>query len=137
MTEENAISIGAVLRLIARSDGAVILHSSGGKDRVGIVCALAMLLCNIPIESVASDYALSQGLKEMLYQADVADPEESVLNGLTDNSPELSSRASTMVAYLRSFVQLHGSVTSWFADRAGLGAEDVHRLRSRMLQPKI
>ena len=58
MTEANPKAIGSALRLISNAEGAVLLHSSGGKDRTGIVCALLMALCDVPLEAIAADYVI-------------------------------------------------------------------------------
>ena len=58
MTEANPKAVGSALRLISNAEGAVLLHSSGGKDRTGIVCALLMALCDVPLEAIAADYVI-------------------------------------------------------------------------------
>ena len=135
ITEANGKAIGTALKLISSSEGAVLLYSSGGKDRAGIVCALLMVLCDVPLDAIAADFALSQGLKQMLYACEVADTEEKVLRWLRDDGPELSSSASTMTAYIQAFAKRHGSLAGWLAVHADFGAEDVSRLRARMMQP--
>lgn len=135
LTDENAKPIGTALRLIAQSDGAVLLFSSGGKDRVGVVTALALALCDVPAEAIAADYALSQGLKHMLYAAEVADTEERVLRRMRDDRAELCSTASAMLAFLQAFTQRHGSIASWLEKHAAFGPDEVLQLRERMMQP--
>ena len=135
MAEANAKPIAQALQLITQSQGAVLLHSSAGKDRTGVVCALAMMLCDVPTAAIASDFALSQGFKEMLYTSEVADTRERVLRRLKDDTPELGASASTMVAFAQAFTARHGSVATWLAEHTNFGAEGVRRLRARLLQP--
>ncbi|KAL1529641.1 hypothetical protein AB1Y20_000583 [Prymnesium parvum] len=135
LAERNAKPLADAMRAIAQSEGTALLYSSGGKDRTGIVCAMVMLVCGVPVESIASDYALSRGLKHMLYAAEVADTEERVLRRLKDDGPELSASASTMIAFIQAFTKRHGSLSAWLAEHAGFSSEDVIRLRARMMQP--
>ena len=54
---------------------------------------------------------------------------------LRDDGAELSASASTMIAFIQAFAKRHGSVAAWLAEHADFGAEDVSRLRARMMQP--
>ena len=135
LLEANAEAIGNALRLVSQSEGVVLLHSSAGKDRTGVVCALAMLLCDVPMDGVCRDYALSQGIKQMLYASEVADTEERVLRRLSSESPELCSSASVMLTFDAMLTRRHGSVQAWLAEHASFGPDEVSKLRERLLQP--
>jgi protein tyrosine/serine phosphatase len=49
----------AALRLIAGTDGATIVHCAAGKDRTGVVVALALSVVGVPRDQIVADYALS------------------------------------------------------------------------------
>jgi protein-tyrosine phosphatase len=49
-------SIVAAVRAIARSDGAVLVHCAAGKDRTGVVVALALDAAGIDRPAILSDY---------------------------------------------------------------------------------
>jgi protein-tyrosine phosphatase len=50
-------SIVAALRLIAHTDGATIVHCAAGKDRTGVVIALALDAVGVPRDVIVDDYA--------------------------------------------------------------------------------
>jgi protein-tyrosine phosphatase len=49
-------SIVAGIRTIADSDGAVLVHCAAGKDRTGVIVALALDAVGVPRETIAADY---------------------------------------------------------------------------------
>lgn len=54
-----ADSVIAALRLIAASPGATIVHCAAGKDRTGVVVAIALTEVGITREAIIADYARS------------------------------------------------------------------------------
>lgn len=58
---EHGSVLASVLRLIAGADeGAVLVHCTAGKDRTGIVVALALRAVGVAREVVIADYAVSE-----------------------------------------------------------------------------
>ncbi len=49
-------SIVDALRDVAGADGAAIVHCAAGKDRTGVVCALALEVAGVPREAIVADY---------------------------------------------------------------------------------
>ncbi len=49
-------SVVAAVREIARADGAVLVHCAAGKDRTGMVVAVALDACGVSREVIAEDY---------------------------------------------------------------------------------
>lgn len=69
----NGERIGAGLAVIADApDGAVLVHCHAGKDRTGIVIALALRLAGVATEVIAADYALSADCLRGRHDSDVA-----------------------------------------------------------------
>ena len=61
MVLEHGSVLASVLRLIAGGDdGAVLVHCTAGKDRTGVVVALALRAVGVAREVVIADYALSE-----------------------------------------------------------------------------
>src|SRR6202012_6061 len=52
-------SIVAALDDVASADGAVLVHCAAGKDRTGMVCALALAAAGVEREAIVADYALT------------------------------------------------------------------------------
>lgn len=52
-------SIVAALRVVAGSEGATLLHCAVGKDRTGVVVALALDLVGVDREAIVEDYLLT------------------------------------------------------------------------------
>ena len=48
--------VGA-LRSVAHAGGAAVVHCAAGKDRTGVVVALALTVAGVPAQAVVADYA--------------------------------------------------------------------------------
>lgn len=123
-------SIVAALRAIAEPEGATVVHCAAGKDRTGVVVALALALAEVPREVIAADYAHTQSqiaaILEMLarsplYLRDTSNP---------DGVPPAS--ADKMLAVLEGIDAEHGGVAGWLAEQGWTDA-DTQRLRARLL----
>ena len=134
-TENSARALGDALRVIADApaESATLVHCSAGKDRTGVICALVLLLCDVPLAAICADYARSRGVREMFYESGVADPAEPMLRAMRDDGPELGAAAATMAAFVTALRRRHGSVEAWLEASAGFGADAARRLRARML----
>jgi protein tyrosine/serine phosphatase len=53
-------NFATAVEALAEPDGPVVVHCAGGKDRTGLVAALALLLAGVPADAVADDWALSE-----------------------------------------------------------------------------
>ncbi|MBF4569925.1 tyrosine-protein phosphatase [Plantibacter sp. VKM Ac-2880] len=54
-----AAAVGAIADALDDDRGAVLVHCTAGKDRTGLVVALALLATGTPAEAVVADYATS------------------------------------------------------------------------------
>ena len=62
MVDASRNRLAAALAAIAEAPpGAVVLHCHAGRDRTGLVAALALRLAGASVDSIATDYALSEG----------------------------------------------------------------------------
>jgi protein-tyrosine phosphatase len=123
-------SIVAALRAIAEPDGATLVHCAAGKDRTGVVVALALSVAGVPRELIAEDYALTQSqiaailghlARSDLYGFEVTEPHK---------IPPAS--APVMVAVLDAIDTDFGGVLGWLAGHGWTGA-DTERLRRKLL----
>jgi protein tyrosine/serine phosphatase len=119
-----------VFEAIARApEGPVVVHCMGGKDRTGLVVALARRLAGVSMDEVVADYALSEANLEVNHQAWVdAAPDEAEARRrrmLLPTPPDAMRRV------LEEIERRHGSPEGYLRD-AGVSAEDVERLRERL-----
>jgi len=75
LLEANRAHIAAVLTAIARApSGGVLFHCYAGKDRTGLIAALALATAGAPAETIIEDYALTHSLLEPLHTRELSDP---------------------------------------------------------------
>jgi len=62
MLDDNRRQItGVFVQLSDAPPGAVAVHCSAGRDRTGVLVALALSVAGVPAGSIAADYALTEG----------------------------------------------------------------------------
>lgn len=122
----NAAGYASAVAAIADAPpGCVVVHCHAGKDRTGMVVALALTLAGAEPAAVAEDYAV------------VGEPDIIRLVGGSGpaTSPDLEApRAETMLAFLDRLRSERGGAEG-FLGRAGLAAEQVRALRERLRSP--
>lgn len=100
MLDQHPQRFAAALRaFIEAPEGAVVVHCHGGKDRTGMIIALALAIAGVPENEIVADYALTRAnLAPMLAQQLAAEPDESL-------HPEMiefrDTRPESLVAILR------------------------------------
>jgi len=124
--------IGA-LRSIARADGAALVNCAAGKDRTGVVVALALTAVGVRRDAVIADYAASAEridaiLDRLRSSKTYADDVNSRPNAADDDMP----RAQTMAAFLEQLDRRYGGVLGWLSER-GFAAADLRSLRAKLL----
>jgi protein-tyrosine phosphatase len=137
MVAEHGDNLAAAVRHIARSgDGVVLVHCTAGKDRTGLVVALALSAAGVDRDAVIADYAETEAnlsgewvtaMLERMQQsgyADVAGLEQIV----SASPPEL------MAAILDLIDEEHGSVSRYLVAN-GLEQGDLDLLREALIEP--
>jgi protein tyrosine/serine phosphatase len=130
--EDRPDSVVAALRAIAEAPGAALVHCAAGKDRTGVVIALALSAVGVPRAAVVADYeATGERIEAILdrlrasptYAADI------------DNVPahEHDPRPEIMVGFLDRLDEAHGGPVGWLAAH-GFDSLDVARLRAKLLE---
>lgn len=124
--------VGAV-RSIARDDGTALVHCAAGKDRTGVVIALALTAAGVRPEAVVADYAatgerteaiMSRLRRSPTYARDI------------DSLPAEAHRArpETMAAFLEQMESRYGGVTGWLTEY-GLSTEELDLLLCKLRRP--
>jgi Icc protein len=137
MLEEHGLQLTAAVMAIARSDSPVLVHCVAGKDRTGLVTALALGAAGFPEDYVVADYVQSGPLVR-------AAREESVAAQLADLGLEPSAYLAAARIQFDSPQEVLESALALVAERWGNaagflrahGAEesDVRALRARLRQ---
>jgi protein tyrosine/serine phosphatase len=130
--DDRADSIIAALRLIAHSSGATVVHCAAGKDRTGVVVAMALGEVGVEPAAIVDDYARSAErtvatirrlASRRTYAADLRNDVD-----LDQHKP----RASTMQRLLAAIDDVHGGVPAWLRAN-GWTEDDAAALRTKLL----
>ncbi|MDT4962574.1 MAG: protein-tyrosine phosphatase [Pseudonocardiales bacterium] len=129
--DERPDSVVGALRLIADTDGATIVHCAAGKDRTGVVVALALAEVGVAREAIVDDYAQSAERIEAIfarlkasrtYTGDLANQD------IDKHSP----RAATMEHLLDALEANFGGAPEWLRQH-GWTDDDAAALRKHLL----
>jgi protein tyrosine/serine phosphatase len=127
--EDGRAALATALSVIADPAAApVVVHCMAGKDRTGVVCALALSLLGVSDEDIATDYALTETAMVALTEY------------LRTNNPEaiegqdhmFDSPREAMLLLLADLRAEYGSVEK-YAREIGVGEEQVVAMRAHLL----
>jgi protein-tyrosine phosphatase len=122
--------IAALRALTATGDGASVVHCAAGKDRTGVVCALALAVAGVGHDDIVADYAMTAEVIDALVAKLAASPtyaEDMVSRDVASHTP----RAETMDRVLALLDERHGGPAGWL-ETHGFGADEQAKLRSRL-----
>jgi protein-tyrosine phosphatase len=122
----------AALRSIATAPGAALVHCAAGKDRTGVVVALALRVADVERDAVIADYAASAERIGAILDRLRASPTYADDVNSRPSSDDDSPRAETMAAFLEQVDARHGGVLRWLSGH-GFDADDVGLLRAKLL----
>ncbi|MEO6885651.1 MAG: tyrosine-protein phosphatase [Jatrophihabitantaceae bacterium] len=129
--DERPDSALAALRLIAGMEGATIVHCAAGKDRTGIVTALALAEIGVEPEAIIEDYALSAERIEAIFRRLAASrtyASDVTLQSVDKHRP----RADTMRNVLAAMDEQYGGMPTWLRANGWTDA-DAAALRGHLL----
>ena len=125
--------VDALRALAEAGPGASVVHCAAGKDRTGVVVALALAVAGVPHEEIVADYAMTADVIDALVAKLAASPtyaEDMASRDVASHTP----RAETMRRVLELVEERFGGATVWL-EQHGLGAADQQRLRARLRDP--
>ena len=124
-------SVVAALRIMSRTDGASLVHCAAGKDRTGVVCALALDIAGVTREAIVADYAQSGDRIDAVLRRLRASTTYAA--GL-DTRPADSHRPhpATMEKFLARIDEEFGGTIGWLTAH-GWTSDDTDALRARLL----
>jgi len=123
-------SIVDALRDAAHADGATIVHCAAGKDRTGVVCALALAVAGATRAAIVDDYvATGERIGPIMARLKASPTYADDLDGSPDEAHV--PRAASMERVLDVLDERHGGPLGWL-DEHGFGADDAAALRARL-----
>jgi protein-tyrosine phosphatase len=123
-------SIVGAIRTIARADGAVLVHCAAGKDRTGVVVAIALDAAGVEREAIVDDYlATAERIEEIIAGLVASDTYRGELEGHDPQSR--APRRESMERVLELVDERFGGTEAWLLAN-GLSDADLKRLRRRL-----
>ena len=130
--EDRPENVVEALREVATAPGAALVHCAAGKDRTGVVVAMALTVAGVPRDLVVADYlATGERIDLVLDRLRSTPTYAEDIDRLP--ASEHRPREATMRGFLARLDADHGGVLGWLAEH-GFGAEDVKRLRDKLLE---
>ncbi len=115
-------SVVAALRVLARDDGAAVVHCAAGKDRTGVVCALALAVAGATREAIIGDYvATGERLAGILARLRASPTYRADLDGKPVDSH--LPRPEYMAQFLATLDDRFGGPLGWLHAHGWTGAD--------------
>jgi len=131
--EDRPDQVAAALRSAAAADGAALVHCAAGKDRTGVVVALALTAVGVRPQDVVADYAATGeriiGIVERLRRSPIYAAD---INSVP--AEEHRPRPQTMTAFLEQVRVRYGGAARWLAGH-GFGQDDLDLLYAKLRRP--
>jgi protein-tyrosine phosphatase len=128
--DEAGPEVVAALRVIADpASGPTVVHCAAGKDRTGVIVALALVVAGVPREAVVADYALTAERIKAIRDRLAASPtyaEDMKRRPLDDMRPHALS-----MRHFLDRLDERGGPSAWLAGQ-GFGPEEQAALRDRL-----
>ncbi len=123
--------VGA-LRTITTAPGAAIVHCAAGKDRTGVVVALALTVAGVEPAAIVEDYMATDDRLEAIVER--LSRSRMYAGDITSRPIKAHApRAETMKAFLEQLTVRYGGLDAWLAAN-GFGADEVSALRAKLRQ---
>ena len=131
--EDRPDQVVAAVRTIATSEGPVLVHCAAGKDRTGVVVALALGAVGVSPDAIVADYmATGERTGPLLDRLRRSPTYADDIN--SKPQAEHAPRPGTMPAFLEQVDARYGGARQWLADH-GFGEDDLDLLRAKLLGP--
>jgi protein-tyrosine phosphatase len=115
-------SVLGTLRLIAHTDGATIVHCAAGKDRTGVVVALALDAVGVTRSAIVADYASTAERMTPLLARLAASP--TYAREIWVSEPDRHTpRPDTMTGFLDAIDEEHDGTLVWLATHGWTDAD--------------
>jgi protein-tyrosine phosphatase len=123
-------SVVGSVRAIARADGAVLVHCAAGKDRTGVVVAVALDAAGVGRDTIVEDYVATRERVDAIMARLLSSPTyRAELEG--HDAQKHAPVPGTMERFLELVDDRFGGSVAWLSAH-GLDERDVKRLRRRL-----
>jgi protein-tyrosine phosphatase len=129
--DERPDSVLTALRLIAHGSGATLVHCAAGKDRTGVVVALALESLGVSRDAIVADYVATDERIEGIMSRLAASPTYANDDGIHDIDRH-RPRATTIEGFLDELNRDDGGAGAWLRRHGWTDADDA-ALRDRLL----
>ena len=124
-------SVVEAVRTMAEPGGAVLVHCAAGKDRTGVVVALALAAAGVSRDAVVADYVATGYRLEAVLARLLASPTYAAdLDGTPADVHR--PRPQTMQRFLQLLDQRFGGSAGWLA-AVGFSTDELAALRRRLV----
>lgn len=130
---DGADNVVGALRAVTAAPGAAVVHCAAGKDRTGVVSALALSVAGVRREAVVADYAQTAERIEGVVAKLAARPtyaEDMTRRDVASHTP----RAETIERVLDLLDERHGGPLGWLTAH-GFGPDEQAVLREKLTRP--
>ena len=130
LTDRPEAVVGAVRALAQGGPGATVVHCAAGKDRTGVVCALALAVAGVGHDDIVADYAMTAEVIDAVVARLATSPtyaEDMERRDVASHTP----RAETMDRVLTLLDERWGGPIGWL-DVHGFAAAERAGLRARL-----
>ncbi|WP_372791743.1 tyrosine-protein phosphatase [Paraconexibacter sp.] len=123
-------SVVGALRTISESDGATLVHCAAGKDRTGVVVAIALSVAGADRDAIVADYLATAENIEAIVARLAASP--TYTREISADDPHVHApREGAMERVLELLDRDHGGVPDWLESH-GFGPDEQAALRRRL-----
>jgi protein-tyrosine phosphatase len=131
--EDRPDQVVGAIRTIAHDKGVALVHCAAGKDRTGVVVALALTVAGVRAPAVVADYAATGNRTEAIVDRLRRSP---TYARDIDSRPIDAhwARPETMTAFLEQMDARYGGVARWLTDN-GLEPGELDLLRTKLRNP--
>ncbi len=123
--------LAQAVRLMAQSDGTLLFHCTAGKDRTGLVAALALEAVGVDRDTIVHDFALTHDRIEPLRERLLADAEK---NGVarSDFGRLLGATPDLIGPALTHLEERYGGAVAYLR-KHGVTETELERLREKLV----
>ncbi len=128
MVDQRQEAFGKIFSVLAGIDGPAVVHCYAGKDRTGLVAAMALSLAGVEKDAIAADYAETDIHLADRYAEWIASASPERLASMRD---ELRCRPEWMLGLLEHIDHTWGGVEPYL-EAAGMQPAELFRLKARL-----